>query len=199
MSIYNCFFVLLFASAIFTYANSQDPIQRYVIHKDFFIGIKAGEFTIYDTSEKNVYYRIESNYGILQDVEVIVYPSKQVIGLLQSKIKFLFLYEAEISTLDSQSNQWLNGTIEKKFQLLGKSFNIDWNGHRITMASEPLAFTSKIHDTNGQLLAQFRIRPASIFWAKKYDMQIFSNKYPEQLYLLGLFAYDRSISLKKNG
>jgi len=198
MSLYNCFAVLILASAIFTYANSQDPIQQYFIRRDFFTGIKAAEFTIYDTSEKHVYYRIESNYAILQNVKVIVYPSKQEIGRLQANLK-AFVYKAEISALDPQSNQWINGVIEQKFQLLGNSFNIDWNGHRITMTSEVGSFTSKFQDTNGQLLAQFRLRPSSIFWTKKYDMQIFSNQYPEQIYLLGLAAYDRSTSSKKSG
>jgi hypothetical protein len=179
--------------SIYMYFSTQ-----YVVRKDFFTGIKAGEFSVYDTSEKNLYYRIESNYGIMQNNKVISYPSKQEIGRLQAQIKPL-LYKAEISILDSQSNQWINGLIQQNFQLLGGSFNIDWNGYRITMETEAVSLTTKFNDANGQLLAQYRTRPASLFWTRKYDMQIFSNKYPEQIYLLGLAAREHVVSSKNTG
>jgi len=195
MSIYACFSVFILASVIFTYVNPQDILRQYVIRRDFFTGFKAGEFSVYDTSEKHVYYRIESKYDILQNLKVIAYPSKQEVGRLKAKLKVL-LYKAEISILDPQTNQWVNGLIEQDFQLLKNSFNIDWNGNRITMENDRASFTVKFRDTNGQLLAQFRIRLASIFVTNKYDMKIFSNKYPEQIYLLGLAALDGITSSK---
>ncbi len=195
MLIYACFSVFVLASVIFTYVNPQDILRQYVIRRDFFTGFKAGEFSVYDTSEKHVYYRIESKYDILQNLKVIAYPSKQEVGRLKAKLKLL-LYKAEISILDPQTNQWVNGLIEQDFQLLKNSFNINWNGNRITMENDRASFTVKFRDTNGQLLAQFRIRLASIFVTNKYDMKIFSNKYPEQIYLLGLAALDRITSSK---
>jgi len=190
--------MLLLASAIFTYVNPQDPIQQYVIRKDFFTGFKAGEFSVYDTNEKQLYYRIESNYDIMQNIKIIAYPSKQEVGRLEAKIK-AFVYKAEISILDPQTNQWVTGLIQQNFQIVGSLFNIDWNGQQITMKSEIASLTSKFFDTNAQLLAQFRLRPTSVFVTNKYDMTIFSNKYPQQIYLLGLAARDHITSSKKGG
>jgi len=197
MSINICFSVLLIVSGIFTYVNSQDAIRQYVIRKDFFNGIKAAEFSIYDKNE-NIQYRIESSYSVMQSIKLIAYPSKQEVGRLKAQINFL-TYKAEISILDSQTNQWINGLVEQNLQFIGTSCNINWNGNSITMENDIASFTSKFRNTNGQLLAQFRLRPASIFVTNKYDMQIFSNQYPDQLYLLALAAREQIRSAKKNG
>jgi hypothetical protein len=198
MSIHLYISVLLLTCTIILNVNSQNATHQYVIRKDFFSGIKAGEFTVYDTKEKHVYYRVESKYSILHNIKLIAYPSKKEIGRLQAKLK-PFIYKGEFSILDSQTNQWVSGLIQENFQLFGGLCNIDWNGHRITMENEVPSFTSKFRDINGQLLAQFRIRPASILWTNKYDMQIFSNKYPKEIYLLALAVRDRINTSKKNG
>jgi hypothetical protein len=58
------------------------------------------------------------------------------------------------------------------------------------METQTGSLTWKFRDTNGELLAQFRIRLRSMFWTNKYDMQIFSTKFPEQTYLLALATRD---------
>jgi len=198
MSIHLYISVLLLTSTIILNVHSQNATQQYVIRKDFFSGIKAGEFTVYDTKEKHIYYRIESKYSILHNIKLIVYPSKKEIGRLQAKLK-PFIYKGEFSFLDSQTNQWVNGLIQENFQLIGGLCNIDWDGHRITMKNEVPSFTTTFRDSNGEILAEFRLRPVSILWTNKYDMQIFSNKFPEQIYLLALAVRDRINSSKKTG
>jgi len=194
---YIYFSAFLLVSTTFTYVNPQTAIRQYVIRKDYFNGIKAAEFSIYDKNE-NIQYRIESNYNVLQSIKLIVYPSKKEVGRLKAQINIL-TYKAEIALLDSQTNQWINGLIQQNFQLIGTLCNIDWNGYHITMENDIASLTSKFRDTNGQLLAQFRLRPATIFVANKYDLQIFSNQYPDQLYLLGLAAREQIRSSKNNG
>jgi hypothetical protein len=186
MSNYIGVFVLIL---ILTYVNSQNATQEYTIHRDFFNGFKAAEFSVFDTSEKNIHYRLESNYGVTQNVKVIAYPSKQEVGRLQAKITVV-LYNGDISILNPRTNQWNNGLIEQNFKLLASSFNVNWNGHRITLETEAFELTSKFYDEDRQLLAQFRMRPFVLFKVKYY-MKVFSNKYPEQLYLLALAAHDR--------
>ncbi|CAF1518644.1 unnamed protein product [Rotaria sp. Silwood1] len=197
MSIWICFSVFLLASTIFTYVNSQNAIRKYVIRKDWFNLFKAGEFSIYDTSQKGLIYRIESNVGIFLDSKLIAYPSKKEVGRLQVK-RNLKPYSRVLSILDPQTNQWIVGYMQRNTQAIefhGTSFNIDWNGHYITMKKETTSLTSKFHDTNGQLLAEFKIRLTSLlFGRKKYDMEIFSDKYPEQIYLLALIASDNVVS-----
>jgi hypothetical protein len=185
--------VFLLTSIILSNVNPEDTIRQYVIRRDFFRGFKASEYSVYDKTEKHIYYRIESNYGLLPNMEIIAYPSKQVVGRLQAKLK-LIVYNGEFSILDPKSNQWIKGSIQQNFQLFVSPFNIDWNGHHITMESEMASFTSTFNGANGQLLAQCRLRPTSILWTHKYDMKIFSNKYPDLIYLLGLAVRDNMMS-----
>jgi len=191
MSIHLYISVALLISTFISNVNSQNGLQQYVIRKDFFRGLKADEFTVYDPQEKHVHCRIESEYGMLQNIKVIAYPSKQEIGRLKAKINFV-TYKAEISIFDRESNRWVNGSIQEIFKWAGALYNIEWNGNRITMEEEFSSLTTIFRDSVGkQMLAQFRLRPASMFWAHKYDMQIFSNKYPKRIYLLGLVANER--------
>jgi hypothetical protein len=198
MSINMGFFALLLTSTIFVYVNPQDALQQYVIVKDFFSTLKAGEFTVFDSSEKNIQYRIESDYAISQDVKVVAYPAKQEIGRLNSKISVL-LYKADISILDPQTNQWINGQMEQHFKLLRKSYEINWNGQKINLEGEITSYKLNFKDTNGQLLAQFAVRPYSALWKTKYDMKIFSNNFPQQIYLLALAGHDYVVTKNPKG
>ncbi len=197
MSNYICFFVLILASVIFTNVSPQNYIRKYAIHRDIFSGFKAAEFTVFDTSEKHVHYRIESDYGITQNVKVIEYPSKQEVGRLQARFKLL-LYTAEISILNPETNRWINGLIDRNFKFLGSLFDVKWNGHRIIMKSDAFWVALKFFDEDQEFLAEIRLR--RIFFLKaKYDMKIYSNKYPESIYLLGFAAHQHVISTPKKG
>ena len=50
---------------------------QYLIEKDFFTGVKAGEFSVYDPSRRNLLNWLESRYAITQTVELYAYPRKQ--------------------------------------------------------------------------------------------------------------------------
>lgn len=75
---------------------SQQTFRQYVIKKDFFTGLKSGEFSIYDQSGNNLIYRIESRYGFMQSAEVYSYPGKRLVASIKnnwylwSKISFFF-------------------------------------------------------------------------------------------------------------
>jgi hypothetical protein len=82
MSIRFCISVVLLASAFIFSVHSQSAVKEYVIRKDFFAGLKAGEFSVYDKNEKQVYYRIESKPSLMQNIELYAYTSKHVVGRL---------------------------------------------------------------------------------------------------------------------
>jgi hypothetical protein len=168
-----------------------------VIHKDIFNGFKAAEFTVYDRSEKQVHYRLESDYGLTQTIKVIKRPSKEEIGRLKGKVH-LFLYEAEISILNPETNKWDCGSIEQNFKLMGNSFNINWNGHRIKVETKAFSLITNFYDEDRELLAQIQ-RKSFIGFRRKHNLKIFSDEYPKEIYLLGLVAYDRLSAAKGKG
>ncbi|CAF1648855.1 unnamed protein product, partial [Rotaria sp. Silwood1] len=78
--------------------------REYVVKKDFITGFKAGEFSIYDQTGKNFQYRVESRYNAAHSVELVAYPSKQVIARLKNQLTF-FLYKGTLEILDAASKK----------------------------------------------------------------------------------------------
>ena len=178
-------FNLLLVTGIFAHVNPQNAIRTYIIEKDFFNPIKAGEFTVSDTTGKEIQYRVESKFSLMQSVEVIAYPSKKVIAKLDKKFSLLF-YKAAISILDPQSNQWIEGTIEEKFL---SPLTIDWNGQRVKMEFTFKTWSNEfIDENNGAVLAKFNRRLSSLIWTDKYELNVFSDKLPDAAYILGIVA-----------
>jgi hypothetical protein len=64
--------------------QSQWALRQYVMEKDFFTGLKSGEFSVYDQSERNLLYRLESRYAITQRAELYAYPGKQIIASIRN-------------------------------------------------------------------------------------------------------------------
>jgi len=76
--------ILVLSCLLFTKTQSQWAFRQYVIEKDFFTGFKAGEFSVYDQSEKNLLYRLESSYAITQTAQLYAYPGKQMVGSIRN-------------------------------------------------------------------------------------------------------------------
>ncbi|CAF1082787.1 unnamed protein product [Rotaria sordida] len=190
--------IIMFLLFILLSINLIIPIKSiavnrtYLIKKDFLSGLKGGEFTVYDSTGKTRQHRMESKFGITHDVRILTLPSKKLIARLKAKVTAA-MYKATITILNSDSNQWTNGTIEQNFKLVGNKFTILWNGNRILMEGKAASLnTAFVEEPLGTVVAKFRKRVSSLFWRNKYDLQVLSNTYPDTLYLLGVAARDHS-------
>jgi hypothetical protein len=76
--------ILIPICLFFTRTQSQWVLRQYRIEKDFFSGLKAGEFSVYDQSGKNLLYRLESRYAVTQTSELYAYPSKQMVASIRN-------------------------------------------------------------------------------------------------------------------
>lgn len=172
--------------------KSAEVNRTYLIKKDFISGLKGGEFTIYDHTGKARQYRMESKFGVTHDVQLFSLPSKKLIARLKAKVTAV-MYKATITVLNSNTNQWNNGTIEQNFKLVGNKFTIVFNGNRILMEGTAASLNTEFHEQPlGNVLAKFRKRISSLFWRNKYDLQVSSNSYPDAIYFLGVAARDHS-------
>ncbi|CAF0942524.1 unnamed protein product [Rotaria sordida] len=172
--------------------------REYVIKKDFLTGIKAGEFSVYDQTGKILQYRIESRYNALHSVELVAYPSKQVIARLKNQITLL-LYKGKLEILDPKSNKWITGTINQKLKVLNHKSTINWNGRQLTMKHNVASFTTKFFDEKqrNRLMAEYRIHVVSSVVTNKYTMKIFTDELPDALFLLCLTVRDHIVASKK--
>lgn len=173
-------FFLLFITVNLLTAN-----REFVIRKDYFRFLKPAEYTVYDDVEQQVFYRLESEYSFVHSIKLIAYPSKEEIGQLRSQVN-LISYRGNFSIVDPRTNERRNGSIERQLKFGSSLHHLQWNGKIIHLESKAFSLTTEYRDVNnGELLAQFRLRPASVFVTKKYDMKIYSNKYPDAFYLFG--------------
>ncbi|CAF3839249.1 unnamed protein product [Rotaria sp. Silwood1] len=173
--------------------------REYVVKKDFITGFKAGEFSIYDQTGKNFQYRVESRYNAAHSVELVAYPSKQVIARLKNQLTF-FLYKGTLEILDAASKKkWITGTINQKLKMLSHTSIIDWNGKRLFMKHNFPSFTTQFFDeTQGnRLMAEYRIHVVSSIVTNKYTMKIFTDEIPDALFLLCLTVRDHLVASKR--
>lgn len=173
--------------------NSQNNVQKYVVQKDLINFFRPGQFSIFDGNEKELLFRVKSYISFWHRIEIFDATTKQLIGRLLSDWTW-FLYQAKFSILDPTSNKWIDGQIQKKLSFYVDQYLIEWNDRKIMMETKIASFTSEFRDENQQILARYRMRWSSLIWSNKYDLEIYSNEFPESLYILALAAKDHTDS-----
>ncbi|CAF1292351.1 unnamed protein product [Adineta steineri] len=167
--------------------------RTYLIKKDLMSDmIKTGEFTVYDNQGKITLFRMESKFAVLHNIRIFKGLNKKQnpIALLKAKLSFV-LYKGTIAIFNKNSNEWINGTIEQNFKIVGNKFTIKYNNTEISMEGKTASLdTTFIDQSNKQVLAKFHKRVSSLFWRNKYDLQVLSDKLPDQVYFLGIAARD---------
>lgn len=115
----------------------------------------------------------------------MAYPSEQVVGKLESG--WSFDYSAGISILDRSSNQWIYGNITETSEWIITKYIINWNGSCIILKPGADALSDEFYEEN-QNEALARLEPLTFrtSFTPKYNVNIFSTKFPEVLYFLGI-------------
>lgn len=171
----------------------QATNRTYLIKKDFFSGLKGGEFTIFDHTGKNQIFRMETKLGATHNVKLFQNKQKKdPLALLKAKITVV-LYKATFSLFNKRTSQWNNGTIQQNYKIVGNKFLINFQNINISMEGKAASLdTTFIDQSNQNVLAKFRKRISSLFWKNKYDLQVLSDKFPDELYFLGVAARDHT-------
>jgi len=174
--------------------------KQYILHRDLFQGFKSPEFTVYDNTEKIVHYRIESDYGRLEHLRLVTYPTKQKVGVLNEK-RISSNSTMEFSIIHHQKNKTItNGTMEKQYSFLHRlSFTMKYQNKKIRVQSTSLLFplgSVTITDSDGLVLASF-YQQYYRFLRRKIHLGIFSDRYSEEIYLLAIANRYTQEALKK--
>ncbi|CAF1278535.1 unnamed protein product, partial [Didymodactylos carnosus] len=183
---------VLLALNIFVPIHSKVTNRTSLIKKDFLSDLRGGEFPVYDSTGKKQLYRMESKISKTHNVQVFATSSKKVLAELAARVTSI-MYKGNISVLDTNLNQWKNGTIEH-----GNKFRIFWNGQRISMEGKGNSLDTTFRDeSNLNILAQFKKSKSSLFSKSKYYLQVFSDTLPDTFYFLGVAARDGNKKLSK--
>ncbi|CAF1328991.1 unnamed protein product [Adineta ricciae] len=183
---------------MFIFVNESSANRRYFIKTNLFITHNANKFSIYDSSETNLLYRIKSLYSWTQKLQIIKQSSEEeVVGELKWKFT-LGQQKANFTVHDPDSNQWINGNIQKKFCFLCGKYFIRWNEQDIRIEKKGiLSATLFIDDKRNQTLARLEKRPFALFKTTEYDLEIISNDFPDAIYFVG-FAF-HVLSSRRSG
>ncbi|CAF0785475.1 unnamed protein product [Adineta steineri] len=179
--VFSC--VLLLVTVIFAPVNPLPTVRSYLIKGRFQL-MRSLEFAIFDAAGVKQQYRIESQFGTMENPKVVAYPSKEIVATLQEKFVNL-MYNGIISILDPTSDEWISGKIYHKF--LDDIF-IEWNGHRVRILRKKgddrsLFFRDEI---NGTILANSEKKSKFKYFSIKYDVKVFSDELPDAIYFLGI-------------
>lgn len=89
-------------------------------------------------------------------------------------------------TLDATNQKWISGRIESHFRLFGYKASVVWNGTKITMTGGK---TRTFNDQGNQMLAR-----CTMYTTKnQYDLEIFSDRLPDIVYIMALASHSKSL------
>lgn len=164
--------------------------QQYFIKKDF--KLWKTQFSVYDMTGKELKYRIKSKFFRTASRQIYVYPSKEVVGKLLRR--WTWNYKADISILDPNSNRWINGNITKLNKATFKrpaTYSIYLNDQSLVMKDHIVSYFREIVDKHeNRTLAEISKQLLSKRAPDEYILTVFSNKFPDALYLLLFTAED---------
>lgn len=72
--------LFVFMSLAYITITADAVPRQYEIYKDFINGLKLNEYTVFNQSSKNILYRIESHFTLLNNLELVAYPEKQIVA-----------------------------------------------------------------------------------------------------------------------
>jgi hypothetical protein len=180
------FIILLIQSASF--GNVK---RTYVIEKDYYATFKGQGYTVYDGQGKTALYRLEPQFGMTHNMHLFQgLKKKDPIAFLREKY-FTLSYKATFGIWNKTTSRWTNGTVEHSFHMLTFKITIKYNSLDIFMKDGLVSWdTTFIDASNQQLLAQFRKKIVWGFGRDKYLLEVFSDKFPDQLYFFGFLVRD---------
>ncbi len=169
----------------------RDVNRTYVIEKDYFSGFKGRGYTVYDIQGKTPLYRMEPQFGMTHNIQLFQgLKNKDPIAFLKAKFFTLF-YKATIAIRNKTTDLWTNGTVEHSFHMLTMKFTINYNNLVIVMKDVFMSWDTTFSDSsNQQVVAQFRRKNLLSFGREKYQLQVFSDEFPDQLYFFAFVARD---------
>lgn len=173
--------------------NTDDvPLRKYILKQDGIRIFSRVGFIVLDASRKPI-YRIESKSILKAKLNLLVEPSKRIIGKSEYQSNAI-----RFSLLDEQINQWTNGTVFRSFEFFGDRRTILFNGREIfAKRGNLLGVTDfRTESNDGPLLA----RAKKIFFSfssERYTVEIYSNDIMDTVYLLAQVWIDYSASNRK--
>ena len=182
------FLSILFLTLLIECIESKKVIRWFVLIQDKPVkGKPITDFTVFDSSEKNHLYRLRSSATDIDTIMLVDHPGKNMIANAEGEwIDETF--NVTISIYDKKLHKWIDGTIKRILQSSRDKYRIVWNNRSLIIKSQLFTRKIKIYNEFPEgLVAEFRLRARWLNKMKyKYDLKIYTDKFPDAIYLLAL-------------
>jgi hypothetical protein len=172
--------------------------QQYVIKQDFYTSYQYNSFSVFTNDEQQIIYRIETVYSLSYAATIkSVLPLNDFIIVARIDA---FLGSNQIFTfriLHSRLGRWIDGRIYQRNMLI---YVIELVGFQQIIIELSLPWTPEMSSLNtvrfrdglisNKIYADYIQRSP---WLSIYDLRLFSNEYPIELYLVGFSIVQRRI------
>ena len=185
-------FMLIISSLMFNSIFGTKVLREYIVKRDLESGNKASQFSVYaDTAQKNLTYRIESDFNPLPTIDLKTYPNRMIIGRLDAQ-QIGSSYEArfEIKGTRNATDSWFTGHIRREFAWLNEYFKIQLAERTLIMKSRFTSSRFRFFDETKKVIAIFKKKTRTFSRQIWYELQIFSNQFPDGIYFFGIAAFD---------
>jgi hypothetical protein len=170
--------------------------QQYVIKQDFPTSYQYNSFSVFTIDELQILYRIETQYSLSYAATIkSILPLDDF--LIVARID-AFLGSSRIFTfriLNSQLGRWIDGRIYQRNVLI---YVIELNNFQQIIIELSPPHTPEMSSLNTVRFRHGRISHKIYAdyiqrtpWLSIYDLRLFSNEYPIELYLVGFSIAQR--------
>ena len=172
--------------------------QQYVVKRDFRASYQYNSFTVFTNDERQMIYRIETQYSLSYAATI---KSILPIGdfVIVARID-TFLGSDRVFTfriLHAQWGRWIDGRIDQRNALvyvieldLFQQIIIDVSPPRTPEMSSLNSVRFRDGQMSNKIYADYTQRSP---WLSIYDLRLFSNEYPIELYLVGFSVVQRRL------
>jgi hypothetical protein len=194
-----CFLLLLIITI--EYIQSKKTLLRtYTIHRDNVV--KANQlsaYTIYDSSGKNILYRLKPISTDIDTIVVTDHPAKNMVANLEGKW-IAKVFHVTFSIYDKKLNEWIDGIIKKDLKGFKDKYSVEWNSKHLNTKSKLFSSKMQVYNTQQkELVAEFGHRDWFNSGNIVFALKIYSDQVSDIIYFFLLAINDHRIQEATSG
>lgn len=192
------FSLLLFFIITIQYIQSKKPIRTYVVKRENkLVGKQLSGYTVYDSNEKNILYRLKASSTDIDTMILTNYPAKNMIANIEGEwVEKVF--NDTFTIYDKKSNKYIDGTITIDSNSWLANYLIFWNSKHLNTKRSSVGISTSVFSTyQKELLAEFRYRYRTRWFSTvvKYQLKIYSDYVSDAIYFLLVAIEDHRYQL----
>lgn len=172
--------------------------QQYVIKRDFQASYQYNSFSVFTNDEYQLLYRIETQYSLTYSGTVkTILPLGDFIIVAHINTFFGSDRQFTFRILNSQLGRWIDGRIYQQSMLLYVIELVNYQKITIELSPPRTPIISSLDTVRfrdgyiyNKILADYTQRTP---WLSIYDLRLFSNEYPIELYFVAFAIVQRRV------